>query len=167
MICTPSLSAQMYEKPPIANDQVLKHLVFVELGGSSGFASVNYELVNSQGYTFRMGISPIALLWNDDDSETDQNYDPDKGDLVALLALSKIFGQETNHFETGLGYVFGQSYRDENDRVPLANGFTPYCGYRMMSPSQENRYILRLTFSPIINSEGINPWFGISFGYSL
>lgn len=165
MVGISGLTAQIYQKPLDSNNQNLRHLVFAELGGSTALASFNYELVNPQGYTFRMGISPIAILWNDDD--TYQNNNPEKDDLVALLAVSKIFGRKTNHFETGLGYVFGQSYRDENSRIPLAKGFVPYFGYRMMSASQENPYILRLTFTPIINSEGINSWFGISFGYSL
>ena len=159
--------AQFYQEPESSVNKDLSHTFYLELGGSTVLASVNYELMNINGYAFRMGISPLAILFNSQDDDYYDEESRQESDLVAILAVSKIFGEGISHFESGAGFVFGQNYRDKNDDFPLANGFTPYVRYRMMSRSNENRYILRLTFTPIINSEGVQPWFGFSFGYSL
>ena len=104
--------AQVFEKPPKTNHSNIIHSVYLELGGSTITASLNYEIQNESGYSFRLGISPFVLLLSEFDEDNNENDDLRKeADFVGIIGVSKVFGAGKNHIETGAGFMFGQSYR--------------------------------------------------------
>ena len=166
--------AQIYQKPKVYDSDYPFKSVYLELGGSAVLASVNYDVIYSNNIALRFGISPFFLLFSEDDDGYSGNRqstyisedERQKMELVGIFSASKLFGNESNKLETGIGFVFGQSKRDEDTFYPRANGLTPVLGYRFIpNTNSERKAMFRATFTPIINSQGFHPWFGLSFGY--
>lgn len=161
-------SAQYFEKPVQNEDSRFMSSMYIEVGGNAIIASANYELIIDRSYAIRLGMAPgVFLSWNIEDDGPDSYYNRDNNmDFVGVVSASRFFGKNKNKIETGIGFVFGDSNREQDSKIPRANGLSFTLGYRYMSLS-ERGLALKFGFTPIINSEGISPWLGASIGLSL
>jgi hypothetical protein len=146
-----------------SSDRNFINAVYLEMGGASGFASLNYDLTINQDYVFRLGIS-LDLFLAMSDSDNDPTFEPVE-DFSAVLALSKLYGSDQHKIETGAGVVFGGSNLTKYD-YPKPPGMMVNIGYRFYTLKSRG-LSTRLAFTPILNEEGFNPWIGFSIGISF
>lgn len=162
------IHAQVFNETTSPQPDSFTHSVYLEFGGSTVTASANYELIYRKSTAFRIGITPFPDLFGvEDDDYLRDTIEQDNMEMVAMISAARLFGSGPNKFESGIGAVFGQSKRNPDSRFPRATGITPYLGYRFTPQEKVNGVVFRASFTPIINSDGFNPWFGLSFGYSF
>lgn len=163
------LNAQYFEKPIQRDDSRYINSMFIEVGGNAIIASANYELIIDQSYAIRVGMAPGVFLnsFNEDERRDESYYDrEDNMDFVGVVTASRLFGGNDSKLETGIGFVFGESNRKPDNKLPRANGLTFTLGYRYLSLSNRG-LVFKAAFTPIINSDGISPWLGASIGFSF
>ena len=86
-----------------------KNGLFLELGGSCYYGSINYERTNSKGVNARIGffcLNPKDLM-------------------ILPVTVGKVFGAGKHHFEIAGGFVFARNARhtESTERFIYLTGF--------------------------------------------
>ncbi len=153
------------------NRTLNRNNVYLELGGSGYYYSVNYErILMRTGYTAlfaRLGFEYIPIRGADR--------------IVHLpLAANLLLGKKRGKIEIGFGALFRLDFSQNNiggDGYYLTNPptrifMTPMIGYRWHSKPNEygEQFMLRFSFTPLLgmnvfsNTPFFVPWAGISIG---
>lgn len=140
--------------------------VYLELFGSAGLFSVNYERRISAA-RFRVGASS----WTIDDTFGigSDSY------TIFPITVSSVLGRGNHHFESGGGVSLGlSSTTDGFDGSKTSNGIvtlTAIAGYRYQKPG--SGFLFRAVLTPMYGfgseetaypARGFFPSFGLSFG---
>ncbi|HET6992675.1 MAG TPA: hypothetical protein VFJ43_15180 [Bacteroidia bacterium] len=137
----------------------LPRTVFIEAGGSGGFASVNLD----KGFiSFRNGF--LSGRIGAGYLQGEKYFGSAAGVFVLPTMVHCMIGKNRNWLETGFGLSFGLSTKGE-----IFSRITPTIGYRFQKTG-ESGIFFRLTYAPIISDvlKGeIIEWAGISLGYSF
>jgi len=146
------------------NENMSKHLLFIEAGGYGGYGSVNYEYlvakINKFKFSTRAGFSTYHL------NDYTTNFNPD---LVFPLGVNVYFGTKHN-LDLGLGQTIASIvYADNltyepNRTVNFNSNFS--IGYRYQKT--DGRLMLKVAYAPIIEA---NKMFThgalLDFGYAF
>lgn len=132
-----------------------KKSLYLEIGGSAGIGSVNYENIFSEkgkiNFLWRVGLSGLPI-------------DKNNGFVVVIPATFGIlFGQGSNKIELGIGQ--GVSITTKGNIFALT---TPIIGYRYQNLTK--RFFFRITYTPLISyiiDYQYQNWAGVSIGYNL
>ena len=146
-----------------ARAQAAKNAAFFELGGNAILPSVNYERRFTESWSGRIGASLVSSSTSGGDG------DPT---LIVPLTVSWIGRPQSNHhLELGGGVTFATGDRQDlfddlgQDDEQFSTAFaTAIVGYRYQKPGRGFQF--RAAFTPVIDSGGVAPWAGISFGYA-
>lgn len=142
----------------------------LELGGTGGYYSLNYErnIINLNTFktSGQIGFSFVPGGWYD---------------ISVPIGINEQFSFSNHHIEFGIGFVALREFRKDNGEDESrfwSDGITGRIGYRYQKP--DGRFIFRIGFTPLLQRErsGLNydpgapfnvftPWGGISIGYSL
>lgn len=129
--------------------------VFLELAGSGGIGSINYEKLfakkNTTEFTWRMGLSFAPIDKNNGTG------------IVFPLMISSLIGKNAHKLEFGLGQ--GITVTTKGSFFALT---TAAIGYRYQSTAK--KWFYRVTYTPLISylvDFQIQHWGGISIGYSF
>ena len=141
--------------------------VFFELGGNGGFLSINYDsrFNNSEkGFGYRAGFGFIP--------PTNSFGASDPAIWTVPVGLNHLLGKSRHYLETGIGatmYFYNGTGSDFLGNTELKKGteflLIPSAGYRY-SPYGK-AFQGRLFISPVINSEGISFYWGLSIGFKF
>lgn len=150
----------------LAAQTVASNALYLELGGSAGIFSVNYERRIS-ARRLRVGIAKWTLadrLGIESDDYT-----------VVPITLSSVVGDGSHHFETGGGVTLGHSSMTDdfegNKSSNLFATITTIAGYRYQRPG--SGFLFRAVLTPMYGlgreglaypARGFLPSGGISFG---
>ena len=142
-----------------------KHLLYLEIGGIGGIASVNYEnniaLKNKFALGFRGGFSTVHLL------DYTRKFNPDLIFPVSLLFLYGIKHQ----MEIGIGQTVSNIPAANMDKVRIHTRKTTLnttftAGYRF--EHQKTGLFFKCSYTPIImQNKYYKHWGGISIGYAF
>lgn len=127
--------------------------LFLELGGSGGIASLNYEKVFHDGptidFSYRLGFSFFPV-------------DPNNGtSFIFPVLVNALYGQGTHKAEAGIGQGFTLTTKG---KAYIA--VTPALGYRFQP--EQGRLFFRATYTPIVTyllDFQWQHWAGVSIGY--
>ncbi len=129
--------------------------IFLELGGSAGLESFNYEKefksINNLSLRYRSGFSYAPIDKNNGSS------------LIFPLMIHGLIGKKNHKLELG----FGQGITITT-RLHFFSLTTPAIGYRFESP--ESNWIFRASYTPLISyliDFQYQHWAGLSVGYKL
>jgi hypothetical protein len=150
----------------IAQDSLVnKNNLFIELYGSAGIYSLNYERVYlispALNLTSRVGFAYLGLSspWN-------------LNIISCPVSFSALLGKHDNRIELGIScayYTQNVAETDKNDRNNLLNGLI--IGYRLQPKNKH--VIIRITYTPLLkkslnsNDHSFYQGGGFSFGYSF
>ncbi|MBL7923107.1 MAG: hypothetical protein JNL88_02815 [Bacteroidia bacterium] len=141
------------------------HGLYFELFGSGGMYTINYEYRFNEHWSARAGFSTWSLsliAWK-------------FGVTAWPLLFNRLSGQDGNYLETGLGImpttlsftsgenIFSFEDREKQSKTILLG--TAFIGYRMQPV--EERYFLRIGFTPLFTFEEVLPTGGISAGFTF
>jgi hypothetical protein len=136
---------------------------YIELGGTAGLYSVNYERRLSNQFWSRIGASYIQNFISNE-------VFIDKF-LGILLSVSWLAGGDTSFFELGLGtmvaYAEGSTFFNDDENKEFGAIFNATIGHRLQPPDKS--FFFKIAFTPLFSpSEGrFLPSGGLSFGYSF
>jgi hypothetical protein len=138
-----------------------KNSIQLELFGHGAFYSVNYERILLNGEKFKT-TGQAGFAW----------YPPatDVREFWLPFSINELVSFNQHHVEFGLGTAFTneemQRLTGENTR-DWSTFLTGRVGYRYQKP--EGRFIFRIGFTPLYELDGneLQPWGGVSFGYSF
>ncbi|MEI7801114.1 MAG: hypothetical protein WCI97_00575 [Bacteroidota bacterium] len=129
--------------------------VFLELGGSGGLGSINYEKCFSQkdkiAFTWRTGLSFSPVDRNNGNA------------IIFPLMINSIIGKSKNKLELGIGQGISFTTKGSFFFLALAD-----IGYRRQNP--DKRFFYRITYTPLISyivDLQVQHWFGFSIGYNI
>ncbi|HEX8696164.1 MAG TPA: hypothetical protein VF746_27350 [Longimicrobium sp.] len=153
-------AAQEEVQPPLA-----RNAVYVELLGSGLLYSINYDRLITPSVAGRVGFMFVRA---EDDSG-------DSGTIaIAPITASKLWGNGSSHFETGVGlavatadFDFGEldDFDEDADLSSTTVYGTGVLGYRYQRPG--GGFLFRVGLTPIFTTNDFAPWFGLSFGYAF
>lgn len=146
-----------------------KNSVYLDIMGTGGWYSLNYERILFTKDKLDLGISSGASVTHFKDF--DRHFNPD---LSIPLSLNAFYGKN-HHLEVGIGTTFASVVRADEDydaQRYLNINLTMTLGYRYQKPG--GGFLFRAAYTPIIpvyrqiseNGEFKN-WFSLSFGYSF
>lgn len=132
-----------------------KRSIYLELGGSGGFGSLNYENLflkkQKADLVWRLGLS-IAPI------------DKNNGmGIVFPLMIHSLIGKNSHKLDLGLGQ--GITFSTKGKFFALT---TAAIGYRYQSST--SKWFYRFTYTPLISylvDFQIQQWAGISIGFTL
>ncbi len=150
IILTLLLTTEIY-----CQDFINKKSVILEIAGSAGVGSINFENVFARkgqaNLLWRVGISGFPI-------------DKNNGFVFVLPAtIGALIGQGSNKLELGIGQ--GVSLTTKGRLFALA---TPIIGYRHQNINK--RYFFRITYTPLVSyilDFQYQNWAGVSIGYNL
>lgn len=133
--------------------------VYLELLGNGLFYSLNYDRLLTPNVAARVGLSGFGAA-------TDS---ASAGVIATPLMVSYLFGQGNSHFETGVGLLLAaggvenvEGFEDESFNGAIG---TATIGYRYQRPG--GGFVFRAGVTPMFDTSGIAPWFGLSLGYGF
>lgn len=140
--------------PLKAQENSLRNSMYIEIGGSGLFASINYErqLTKLPALSARIGLG----------------FYTEKALYTTLpIGINYVLKLSKSHSYLDVGMAV--SYANRNHRFFIrekgnTEGFTsfiPSIGYR--KDGKEDLF-WRVSFTPVINEFSFVPWFGFSFG---
>ena len=129
--------------------------MYLELGGSAGFWSLNYEQIdvrsNQPDLFWRLGFGAIPI-------------DRNSGSVLAFpITYGAIMGTGNHRAEVSIGQGLSVTTRGGLHTYTL-----PVAGYRYMS--EDRRVFFRVTYTPLVSyifDFQVQHWAGISVGYQL
>lgn len=137
------------------SDSLKKNRLFIEIAGSGGLGSLNYERAFAKKkyneYTLRLGISLAPIDRNNGIG------------IIFPIMLNTLIGKNSHKVELGLGQ--GVTLTTKGSLFSLT---TFVAGYRFQ-PETKN-WFLRLSYTPLISylyDFQIQQWAGVSFGLRL
>ena len=154
LLATAGSAAAQSPAPPAA-----PNAVYVELLGNGGIYSLNYDRLLTSKVAARVGFMGLAAA-----DETGS-----AGVVAAPVMVSYLFGEGNSHFETGVGVMLAAGgvvnvEGFENESFSGAVG-TATLGYRYQRHG--GGFVFRAGLTPLFDTSGIAPWFGLSFGYGF
>lgn len=136
-------------------DRKYSHYVFLELGGTGGLGSINYERKffdkEKLDITWRLGLTALPI---------------DKNNGVSIIfpaTLQAIHGKGPHFFETGIG--LGTTVTTKGSFYAR---MTPIVGYRFEQPKK--KLFFRITYTPFVSfifAPQYQHWAGVSLGWKL
>jgi len=141
-----------------------RHTVYLEVLGSGGYGSLNYEhiipLEDKLGIQIRGGISTYRLR------DFELKFNPD---IIIPVSAGIIYGKR-HSFEIGIGQTFSSvSEIDIEKFAPRRKSRLSalgVIGYRITFPGPA--IMLRLAYTPIWEFyDNLKHWAGLSFGYNF
>lgn len=138
-----------------AKSQRIQSGVILEVGGSGGLGSVNYERKFSK-------VDRAIFMWRAGFSLAPIDKNNGVG-LVFPIMLGGLIGRDKHQFEFGLGQ--GVTLTTKGSFFALTTGAL---GYRY-SPN-DKRWFFRLTYTPLVSylvDFQYQHWGGLSIGYKL
>ncbi len=141
----------------ISNGQGKKY-VFVEAGGSSTIAALNFDMrfkkntVNGLG--FRAGVGNSFGLFDSEDI---------KDVILVPLGFNYVFGEKKSAFVLGVNATVALMGNFKGDESPLI--ISPEVGYRFRQKTKGVGF--HVSYTPLFNTvDGTMPWwFGAGIGY--
>lgn len=132
--------------------KIRHHSVFLELGGSAGLYSFNYEhklaLFENTKLALGSGFSFYRIGANVDGTGTKYT------NMVEITpAVNLLFGRKSHLFEAGGSYM-------AHLQLTMFRA-----GYRYQS--SKSGFLFRAGLTPVLAGTDILPWGGLSFGYSF
>ena len=151
-LASPAAYAQDAARPVTA-----RNAAYVELLGNGLLYSMNYDRMITPRVSARVGIMGLGAA-------TDS---ASAGIIAAPVMVNYLFGEGNSHLETGIGLMLASGSVDdvegfEDESFSGAVG-TATLGYRYQRPA--GGFVFRAGLTPFFGTDGIAPWFGISFGY--
>lgn len=131
-----------------------KNAVFIELLGSGGLYSINYERVSDDMISLRVGISPLPEI----DLGLAGQIGP--GFTIPVSTSFLLSTDKDSHFEFGIGGAFYYSNRE------IGYWITPIIGFREQNLIKGGGFA-RVSFTPLIGIDNENKTFLLSFGVSM
>lgn len=135
--------------------------LYLELLGNGGLYSVNYDRLFTENFGGRIGFMYISSL---------DFIIVSAEDFVLFPVLLNYFVGNRHKLELGAGVIFVSvksvgafGFKSNSGGSNIVG--TAVIGYRYQNP--DGGFLFRIGFTPMINSEGIEPWGGISFGFSF
>lgn len=132
-----------------------KQSLFLELGGSGGFGSINYEkdflLKTNTAYSFRAGFCVIPIDKNNGSA------------LIFPLMVNFKMGNSAHKLEGGVGQGLTVTTKGSAFALALAA-----FGYRYQPTGK--RLFFKIAYTPLISyivDRQIQHWGGLSIGYSF
>lgn len=127
------------------------HSIYLELGGSSGIYSANYDysFSISEGTKLALGAGLgyySIYSYHDGPAPVETNM------FFFTPEANLLFGKKSHHFETGASLFLFQ--------IPALR-----IGYRYQP--RKGGFLFRAGFTPILFGMDIIPWGGLSFGYTF
>lgn len=143
-----------------AAPEVARNAVYVELLGSAGLYSVNYDRLLSDHVSARVGVMFVGGV--------DIENGDKAGVLLAPVVASYLVGGGSNQLEAGLGFGLASAAIDDDELGEAAGaGFygTGVVGFRHQP--RDGGFVFRVGLTPLFTADTFVPWFGASFGYSF
>jgi hypothetical protein len=148
----------------------LKHAAYLELGGTAGIWSLNYDLMALNISNFKVGARlGLGMLG--------ENYAETSVDVHVPLTVNFMYAfKEKHHIELAVGAHF-RSYEIRSVKFAEDTGFKRKSevlgnysiGYRFQSP--DGGFVFRVAYSPSFYQDGIyfryEHWAGLSVGYAF
>ena len=132
-----------------------KKAVFLEIGGSGGIGSLNFEKYffrkKSTQFTWRAGLSLAPIDKNNGTG------------IVCPMMINALIGKASNKLELGIGQ--GITMTTKGQFFALTTGAI---GYRYQAETK--KWFYRITYTPLISylvDFQMQHWGGISIGYNL
>lgn len=129
--------------------------IFLELGGSGGLGSINFEKQfhkkKNTNFTWRAGLSLAPIDKNNGTG------------LVFPLMVNTLIGGKAHKLELGIGQ--GITFTTKGNFFALT---TANVGYRYQA--EQKRWFYRVTYTPLISyliDFQIQHWAGVSIGYTF
>jgi hypothetical protein len=157
--------AEVTPTPPSAERQA-RNTLYVELLGSGGVYSLNYERFVSPEVALRVGAGYVSV--SGADATTSQSVT-----LFTLPVTVSYTGWRSggHAFELGAGVLYASASAKASGSGTSAFasgsgiGATAIAGYRYAPP--EGGFNFRAAFTPIAGKGGFQAWFGLMFGYGF
>lgn len=148
-----------------AQDNLLsipRNVVFVEIGGSAIYSSLNYErlFITTEKVKIggRIGVSTYRL------TDFALNFNPD---IFLPFGLNALYGKK-NSLLFGVGQVIANTVSaGSSDYKPKRNTMV-HASFNIGYAYQkiEEGIIFRISYSPVVeNYKNFKHWFAVSFGY--
>ncbi len=143
--------------PAYSQNSTYNQGVFIEIGGSGGLYSLNYERYLKNGLVGRIGVAYIFRAY------------------VVPITFGKVWGTGPHHLEATAGVSYLNYYQTTNGLLTRRNALllTGFIGYRFQKT--EKKFFGKIGLTPlymIYNSDpwekdkfwGYPVWFGIGLG---
>jgi len=136
-----------------------KKYVFLEAGGSSTIAAVNFDMrfkkETANGFGFRAGVGNTFSLFDSDDI---------KDVLIVPVGINYIFGKKKNAFIVGVNTTAALMGEKKGYESPLI--ISPEVGYRFRPETKGLGF--HVSYTPLFNTvDGTMPlWIGVGIGYT-
>jgi len=129
--------------------------LFLELFGSGGELSVNYEKIINQKISFRVGFGLTGIAFREG--------------LAVPFGVSYLAGSNQNYLEFGLGgsYLDIDENKTDSTYLDISESQvvgTALLGYRYLG---DYGYTFRLAFTPAVTKDGFEPMGGAIFGWAF
>lgn len=166
LLASSSVYGQPFEKPD--SNEIPKQSIYLELGGSGIFYSLNYDVSFKNGYGIRLGGSYLNSSFGRTIGGERGPYTRigESNALIGLVMGQKMVGESASKLELGAGLMFGTIYDAEDWDYVKPPGLTFSAGYRFF-PEDPGKFTFKAAFTPIFNRNGFHPRFGISLGVTL
>lgn len=134
-----------------------RNSVFLEVGGSGYFGSINYERTITKDANVRIGFLFISDV------------------VIVPLTMGKLYGHSSHKFELAGGITFARNpneYKDDEEVTGVYLLLTGFVGYRYQPMNR--RILFRAGLTPLLSfydntSDAPNlrlePWAGVSCGW--
>ena len=148
----------------------LNHSVYLELGGSAGIYSLNYDLIFLNFNSFKVGARAGLQLLKEGYEGTTMDY------FVPITTNFMYAFNQKHHIELGVGTQIA-SYEIRSIISETEIGFVrktealgnATLGYRFQNP--EGGFMFRAFYSPFFYQDGVyfryEHWAGISVGFTF
>jgi len=133
---------------------------YLEVAGSGGLYSVNYDRLFTENIGMRIGFTYFSADWFGFFSDVDI--------LLIPATLNYLVGSGKHKLELGAGPVFASGSMDFFGSDPVSGsgvGWTGTIGYRYQK--NEGGFMWRIGFTPFLGGGQFVPLGGISLGYSF
>ncbi len=135
-----------------------RHSIFVEIGGSSGLYSLNYDHKLADHVSLRVGGMYFGLK----DNDTREHVSI----ITAPVMINYLLGSGSSRLELGVGMLLAQARGEVKDPQLEFDirgwGGISTVGYRLQP--RGGGFLFRIGVTPYFNGSQIIPWAGISLG---
>jgi len=156
------IQAQMYETSFANEPKEFLNSIYAEFGGAGLFLSINYDLIINKSSVIRIGATPNIFV--EPDSENLGTFDQEDFKIAGIISYSLLFGKRSNKLESGIGLIFGDEIKYNDESIPPAIFLN--LGYRFVT-NKVKGIAFKTSFTPFIKDKEFKPWMGISIGYSF
>ena len=134
--------------------------LYLEVGGSGGLYSLNYDRMFTPNIGGRIGFSYFSF-------SSDNFFFPSVTMYMFPISLNYLAGEGSSKFELGAGVTIVTGTADwfgvKGSGSAIAGIFN--IGYRYQPP--EGGFLFRIGLTPIVSSTGVHPWGGLSIGMAF